>query len=258
MMGTGEAEGDKRAVMSAEAALANPLIDDYSLKGARGLLINITGGNDITLFEVDEAANKIRAEVDPSAEILVGSTFEDALDGKMRVSIVATGLGGEAAINNKPVVSMMRHINNRNNGYSTVYNKPQQSFVPNYVTQTAPQAMTNGATALDMYQETSHVAEINNQALNHMNVQEEAVSSNTSQEQNISSQNLSVLNEKENTQIVEEVTSFPKLFSEDENLKGISNDKEGSSQFFKDLGHDLTDAEKADLEIPAFLRRQTN
>ena len=259
MMGTGEAEGDKRAVMSAEAALSNPLIDDYSLKGAKGLLINITGGNDITLFEVDEAANKIRAEVDPSAEILVGSTFEESLGGKMRVSIVATGLGGEAAINNKPVVSMMRHINNRNNGYSTIYNRPQQSFVPNYTTQaTAPQAMTNGAAALDMFQETSHVAEINSQALNHMNVQEQAANLNAVQEQNILSQDLSVLNEKENTQIVEEVTSFPKLFSEDENLKGISNDKEGSSQFFKDLGHDLTDAEKADLEIPAFLRRQTN
>jgi cell division protein FtsZ len=259
MMGTGEAEGDKRAVMSAEAALSNPLIDDYSLKGAKGLLINITGGNDITLFEVDEAANKIRAEVDPSAEILVGSTFEESLGGKMRVSIVATGLGGEAAINNKPVVSMMRHINNRNNGYSTIYNRPQQSFVPNYTTQSAaPQAMTNGAAALDMFQETSHVAEINNQALNHMNVQEQAVTFNAVQEQNISSQDLSVLNEKENTQIVEEVTSFPKLFSEDENLKDISNDKEGSSQFFKDLGHDLTDEEKADLEIPAFLRRQTN
>ena len=259
MMGTGEAEGDKRAVMSAEAALSNPLIDDYSLKGAKGLLINITGGNDITLFEVDEAANKIRAEVDPSAEILVGSTFEESLGGKMRVSIVATGLGGEAAINNKPVVSMMRHINNRNNGYSTIYNRPQQSFVPNYTTQSAaPQAMTNGAAALDMFQETSHVAEINNQALNHMNVQEQAVTFNAVQEQNISSQDLSVSNEKENTQIVEEVTSFPKLFSEDENLKDISNDKEGSSQFFKDLGHDLTDEEKADLEIPAFLRRQTN
>ena len=259
MMGTGEAEGDKRAVMSAEAALSNPLIDDYSLKGAKGLLINITGGNDITLFEVDEAANKIRAEVDPSAEILVGSTFEESLGGKMRVSIVATGLGGEAAINNKPVVSMMRHINNRNNGYSTIYNRPQQSFVPNYTTQaTAPQAMTNGAAALDMFQETSHVAEINSQALNHMNVQEQAANLNAVQEQNILSQDLSVLNEKENTQIVEEVTSFPKLFSEDENLKGITNDKEGSSQFFKDLGHDLTDAEKADLEIPAFLRRQTN
>jgi len=259
MMGTGEAEGDKRAVMSAEAALSNPLIDDYSLKGAKGLLINITGGNDITLFEVDEAANKIRAEVDPSAEILVGSTFEESLGGKMRVSIVATGLGGEAAINNKPVVSMMRHINNRNNGYSTIYNRPQQSFVPNYTTQaTAPQAMTNGAAALDMFQETSHVAEINSQALNHMNVQEQAANLNAVQEQNILSQDLSVLNEKENTQIVEEVTSFPKLFSEDENLKGITNDKEGSSQFFKDLGHDLTDTEKADLEIPAFLRRQTN
>jgi len=259
MMGTGEAEGDKRAVMSAEAALSNPLIDDYSLKGAKGLLINITGGNDITLFEVDEAANKIRAEVDPSAEILVGSTFEESLGGKMRVSIVATGLGGEAAINNKPVVSMMRHINNRNNGYSTIYNRPQQSFVPNYTTQaTAPQAMTNGAAALDMFQETSHVAEINSQALNHMNVQEQAANLNAVQEQNILSQDLSVLNEKENAQIVEEVTSFPKLFSEDENLKGITNDKEGSSQFFKDLGHDLTDAEKADLEIPAFLRRQTN
>ena len=259
MMGTGEAEGDKRAVMSAEAALSNPLIDDYSLKGAKGLLINITGGNDITLFEVDEAANKIRAEVDPSAEILVGSTFEESLGGKMRVSIVATGLGGEAAINNKPVVSMMRHINNRNNGYSTIYNRPQQSFVPNYTTQSAaPQAMTNGAAAIDMFQETSHVAEINSQALNHMNVQEQAVTFNAVQEQNISSQDLSVLNEKENAQIVEEVTSFPKLFSEDENLKDISNDKEGSSQFFKDLGHDLTDEEKADLEIPAFLRRQTN
>ena len=177
----------------------------------------------------------------------------------MRVSIVATGLGGEAAINNKPVVSMMRHINNRNNGYSTIYNRPNQSFVPNYVTQSAPQAMTNGATALDMFQETSHVNEVNNQTLNHMSVQEEVVNSNLSQEQKISSEDfLSLLSQKENTQIVEEVASFPKLFSEDESLKDISNNKEGSSQFFKDLGHDLTDEEKVDLEIPAFLRRQTN
>jgi hypothetical protein len=91
-----------------------------------------------------------------------------------------------------------------------------------------------------------------------MNVQQEAASSGATKEQNISSQDLSALNKIENTQIVEEVTSFPKLFSEDENLKDISNNKEGSSQFFKDLGHDLTDEEKVDLEIPAFLRRQTN
>jgi cell division protein FtsZ len=258
MMGTGEAEGDKRAIMSAEAALNNPLIDDYSLKGAKGLLINITGGNDITLFEVDEAANKIRAEVDPSAEILVGSTFEESLGGKMRVSIVATGLGGEAAINHKPVVSMMRHINNRNNGYSTVYNKPQQSFVPNYVSQNNVQAMTNGATALNMFQETSHAPEINNQVLNHISVQEEAMNSAQVQEQNVISQNLSALDKIESTEIVEEISSFPKLFSDDQDLNVLNNEKETSSQFFKDLGHDLSDSEKADLEIPAFLRRQTN
>ena len=117
MMGMGEAEGEKRAIEAAEAAISNPLIDEYSLKGAKGLLINITGGNDITLFEVDEAANKIRAEVDPSAEILVGTTFDENLAGKLRVSIVATGLNGEVGMN-KPVVSMIRHIQNRNNGYS--------------------------------------------------------------------------------------------------------------------------------------------
>jgi cell division protein FtsZ len=258
MMGTGEAEGDKRAVMSSEAALSNPLIDDYSLKGAKGLLINISGGNDITLFEVDEAANKIRAEVDPLAEILVGSTFEDSLGGKMRVSIVATGLGGEAATNNKPVVSMMRHINNRNNGYSTIYSRLNQSVVPNYVTQSAPQAMIDGATALNMLQETSHVNEVKNQTFNHISVQKDVVNSNLSQEQKITSEDLCVLSQKENIQIVEEVASFPKLFSDDESLKDISGNKESSSQFFKDLGHDLTDEEKVDLEIPAFLRRQTN
>jgi cell division protein FtsZ len=118
--------------------------------------------------------------------------------------------------------------------------------------------MTNGATALDMFQETSHVNEVNNQTLNHMSVQEEVVNSNLSQEQKISSEDLSLLSQKENTQIVEEVASFPKLFSEDESLKDISSNKESSSQFFKDLGHDLTDEEKVDLEIPAFLRRQTN
>jgi cell division protein FtsZ len=109
-----------------------------------------------------------------------------------------------------------------------------------------------------MFQETSHVNEVNNQTLNHLSVQEEVVNSNLSQEQKISAENLSVLSQKENTQIIEEVTSFPKLFSEDESLKDISNNKESSSNFFKDLGHDLTDEEKADLEIPAFLRRQTN
>jgi len=92
MMGTGEATGDKRALTAAEAAIANPLIDDSSMKGARGLLISITGGKDLTLFEVDEAATRIREEVDQDANIIVGATFDEALDGVIRVSVVATGI----------------------------------------------------------------------------------------------------------------------------------------------------------------------
>ncbi len=92
MMGTGESEGEARALEAAEAAINNPLLDEVSMKGARGVLINITGGDDLTLFEVDEAANRIRSEVDPDANIIVGSTFSENLTGRMRVSIVATGI----------------------------------------------------------------------------------------------------------------------------------------------------------------------
>jgi cell division protein FtsZ len=96
MMGTGEAEGEKRSLEAAEAAISNPLLDDVSMKGARGVLINITGGPDLTLFEVDEAANRVRSEVDPDANIIVGSTCLDELAGKIRVSVVATGIEAEA------------------------------------------------------------------------------------------------------------------------------------------------------------------
>ncbi|KIZ42268.1 MULTISPECIES: cell division protein FtsZ [Rhodopseudomonas] len=92
MMGTGEASGEKRALTAAEAAIANPLIDDSSMKGARGLLISITGGRDLTLFEVDEAATRIREEVDQDANIIVGATFDESLEGVIRVSVVATGI----------------------------------------------------------------------------------------------------------------------------------------------------------------------
>src|SRR5262245_65812795 len=88
MMGTGEASGEKRALSAAEAAISNPLIDDVSMKGARGLLISITGGKDLTLYEVDEAATRIREEVDQEANIIVGATFDETLDGIIRVSVV--------------------------------------------------------------------------------------------------------------------------------------------------------------------------
>ena len=97
MMGTGEATGDTRAVDAAEAAINNPLLEDSSMKGARGVLINITGGHDMTLYEVDEAANRIRDEVDPEANIIFGSTFDERLEGVMRVSVVSTGIAAEGA-----------------------------------------------------------------------------------------------------------------------------------------------------------------
>jgi len=96
MMGTGEATGERRAILSAEAAIANPLLDEVSMKGARGLLISITGGNDLTLYEVDEAASRIRQEVDEEANIILGATFDSSLEGVIRVSVVATGIDPEA------------------------------------------------------------------------------------------------------------------------------------------------------------------
>ncbi|MDZ4738105.1 MAG: cell division protein FtsZ, partial [Rhodospirillaceae bacterium] len=102
MMGTGEASGDNRAIDAAEAAISNPLLDDVSMKGARGVLINITGGPDLTLFEVDAAATRIREEVDPDANIIFGSTFDESLDGKVRISVVATGIEAMASAMPRP------------------------------------------------------------------------------------------------------------------------------------------------------------
>ena len=103
MMGTGEAEGEERAIQAAEKAIANPLLDEISLRGARGVLINITGGKDLTLFELDEAANRIREEVDSDANIIVGSTLDERMEGMMRVSVVATGIDASEIIQDLPL-----------------------------------------------------------------------------------------------------------------------------------------------------------
>jgi cell division protein FtsZ len=103
MMGTGEGEGEDRAIQAAEKAIANPLLDEISLKGAKGVLINITGGYDLTLFELDEAANRIREEVDPDANIIVGSTLDTDMEGAMRVSVVATGIDAKAKTEDTPM-----------------------------------------------------------------------------------------------------------------------------------------------------------
>ncbi|MCH2394603.1 cell division protein FtsZ [Oceanibaculum sp.] len=129
MMGTGQASGDRRAIDAAEAAINNPLLDDTSMKGARGLLINVTGGPDMTLFEVDEAANRIREEVDADANIIFGATFDDSLEGQMRVSIVSTGIEAESQTMNRPAA------------------RPQLSVVASRTRTAAPAAPAAPATA---------------------------------------------------------------------------------------------------------------
>jgi cell division protein FtsZ len=108
MIGTGEGSGEKRAIHAAQSAVTNPLLDDVTMKGAKAVLINITGGFDMTLYEVDAAANEIRAEVDPNANIILGSTFDEKMHGRMRVSIVATGIDDEAVVAMNTVVPPAR------------------------------------------------------------------------------------------------------------------------------------------------------
>ena len=143
MMGTGEAEGENRAMSATEMALNNPLIDEYSLQGAKGLLINITGGNDLTLFEVDQSVNKIRAEVDPEAELIFGAIKDENMTGKIRVSIVATALDGNKT-ESKTVLNMVSRIQNRNTGYS------ENLFSHNQKTENNTLNSIYGATALKL------------------------------------------------------------------------------------------------------------
>lgn len=132
MMGTGEAEGENRAIEAAEKAIANPLLDEISLEGARGVLINITGGYDLTLFELDEAANKIREKVDPEANIIVGSTLDTSMEGKMRVSVVATGIDAAIKRDEMPLPrrSMAAPLKPQTVVENAIVSEPQPAPVP--------------------------------------------------------------------------------------------------------------------------------
>ncbi|MBB3263435.1 cell division protein FtsZ [Azospirillum sp. OGB3] len=145
MMGTGEAGGERRAIEAAEAAISNPLLDDVSMKGARGVLINITGGYDMTLFEVDEAANRVRDEVDPDANIIFGSTFDSSLDGVMRVSVVATGIDAAAMSNPRTLHPVNLSLVSDRNGGNAGAKKPAGAAG---LTQAAPAPLaSSGAVA---------------------------------------------------------------------------------------------------------------
>ena len=257
MMGTGEAEGEGRATKATDLALNNPLIDDYSLKGAKGLLINITGGEDLTLFEVDKIVNKIRAEVDSEAEIINGSIIEPALEGKIRVSIVATALDGQQP-ESKSVINIVHRIQNRNTGYSdfSQVNAPSGFNFSNSMSNTA----VDGANALKLKNEvmTETTTEVpatqisDDQAFQAQDIvlennTEKSTDHITIEEEHNDFEQVS--NGLENFQIEEEA---PELFNSTDH---VDQDSEtGFSSFVKEKSND----EEDDLEIPAFLRRQKN
>ena len=268
MMGTGEAEGEGRAAKAADMAISNPLIDDYTLKGAKGLLVNITGGKDLKLFEVDEVVNKIRAEVDPEAEVIIGAITSGDLDGKIRVSIVATALDGQQP-ESKSVINMVHRIQNRNPGYSD-FNSASSAQSFNFSpTMTSP--ISHGANALKLENEiiaepvtnTTSSEMMNEQTVSNQEV-ESIVENNQSNdyEQSFSEEALTTAQPEENSPIEEEHVSnglenfgvesedAPDLFSSD----SATSETEG----FLSTETSENTSEDDDLEIPAFLRRQKN
>ena len=256
MMGTGEAEGENRALAATEMALNNPLIDDYSLKGAKGLLVNITGGNDLTLFEVDQAVNKIRAEVDPEAELIFGSIEDESLNGKIRVSIVATALDGHAP-ESKKVLNMVDRIHNRNPGYS------EGLFPKNTHLETNTLNSIDGATALKLDEPLEEKNNIQTSiSATPENVINDEVAPGVSIENASYIENNSDLNIKEeNNKVNAEEEDTPQLFSsETETTNNESEIKESENENISQdeqlFNQDLNNNDEDDFEIPAFLRRQ--
>ena len=258
MMGTGEAEGEKRALQSAELALNNPLIDEYSLRGAKGLLVNITGGKDLKLFEVEEAVNKVRAEVDSEAEVIIGSITDSSLEGKMRVSIVATSLDGISP-EEKSVVSMVHRIHNRNTGYlNPAINPNATNAASNDNSLNSTHVYGANALKIDQDLEKENVSveqnniSIQDDSLNEISLDSLGYIENTEQNNQEENQQQKDVFESENHEEKEKTT--PQLFSEEEDVdsfkKEINSEKESESLIDKD--------DEEDFEIPAFLRKQKN
>ena len=260
MMGTGEAEGEGRAMQATDMAISNPLIDDYTLKGAKGLLVNITGGKDLKLFEVDEVVNKIRSEVEADAEVIIGAITDSSLEGKLRVSIVATSLDNQQP-ESKSVVNMVHRIQNRNTGYSdfgSSNSTPSFTFSNN-----SSNTAIHGANALKLENEV--VSENLNESVNDVNNQYHEELLKNQEAENI----------VENSCNEEEISFAQEATQEQENSLSDDNTKNDLSEFGVDSDspdlfnsdtetsntNDLlseNDQEEDDLEIPAFLRRQKN
>ena len=266
MMGTGEAEGENRAIVATELALNNPLIDEYTLQGAKGLLVNITGSSDLKLFEVDAAVNKIRAEVDPEAELIFGAIKDENMNGKIRVSIVATALYGSET---KPYLNL---VNNNSNGIPTTktFSQSESLFNTNHIEKNIVNSI-DGATALKLDEsyeiknseeqselidsfENNEENQINIDLQNNKNNSEEIPTGVSIESASYMEQNRE--NVCENNSIIDkqkaEEEFTPKLFSDDQGLDaGEINTSEDETQQLFDQNE-----EEEDFEIPAFLRRQ--
>ena len=231
-------------------AITNPLIDDYTLKGAKGLLVNITGGKDLKLFEVDEAVNKVRAEVDPEAELIIGAITDPLLDGKMRVSIVATSLDGQQP-ESKSVINMVHRIQNRNPGYSDFSGMNTSESFNFQASVNTP--ISDGATALKLEDEVN----LNNNEVRLENQLQETINENTD---HVSQETLQ--------DTISNETQSEETENESQPSNGLENfglQDEESFELFDDknvtqdnLTQEDKETEEDELEIPAFLRRQKN
>ena len=272
MMGTGEAEGENRAMAATELALNNPLIDEYTLQGAKGLLVNITGGSDIKLFEVDAAVNKIRAEVDPEAELIFGAIKDENMNGKIRVSIVATSLKG-ATINPdpKPVLNVVSGFNDRNSNYS------DNLFSRTNIDQNIVNSI-DGANALkldesyEIKSDEEQNALIDSYESNEENsIIKATLSQNDLTEEipaGVSIESASYMENNSDTKIDETVSagnnqikntgeeeSTPMLFSDEQSQENSGSENLDQNDESQDLFDKETNDDE-DFEIPAFLRRQ--
>ena len=269
MMGTGEAEGEGRAMKATEMAISNPLIDDYTLKGAKGLLVNITGGEDLKLFEVDEVVNKIRSEVDLEAEVIIGAIQDASLDGKIRVSIVATALDGQHP-ESKSVINMVHRIQNRNPGYSD-FNTGSSAQSFNF-SSTINGPISHGANALKLENEITAQPDTNSTSSEMMNEQtalnqevESIVEDGqpSDYEQSFSEEAFSAINEsvENNHTEAEHLSNGLENFGVDgESAPDLFNSDNETTETEGLLLTDIAEntSEDDDLEIPAFLRRQKN
>ena len=267
MMGTGEASGEDRALQAAEKAIANPLLDEISLKGATGVLINVTGSNDMTLFEVDEAANRIRDEVDPEANIIVGSTFDSELTGSIRVSVVATGI--DVSEFSKPSSQVLNEFE-KSDRNENKKNNEQGHYTENISNENE---INNNEVVFDRNTLDSEKKEleplksnVNSATLSTLeNLQHSDDSTNEIKIDPQLTQTGSEIDLPPRNQISEPPSTAGGLNNLIRRMTGFGEKRdqkdslETKSQFEEGKEETLTDREdESKLEIPAFLRRQAN